>query len=161
MSSSLLTFREVFRYFVKLSYTQGHRSNRLRDIIVSELTIIRINDKGCTLHKLESGISFNIPWEWTDVFYSFSIDSSNVMNVIENRLNENSDEIEFFGCLFYKLISMIFNSTNKISDPEFFYKRLNNIIEIKTKSFIDWSKKELNLILRPFELLTINETIII
>lgn len=160
-SSNLLTFKEVFRDFIKLSYVQGKRSNRLRDILVSELSIIRIDSSGCTLYKLESGTSFKIPWEWTDIFYSFSINSGDAMNIIGNRLNEDSDDIEVFGCLFYKFIVDIFNSPNKISNSFLFYDRLNEITDLKTNSFIKWSEKELNISLRPFELFTINGTMTI
>ena len=161
-SENLLTFKEIFRDFIKLAYSKGFISERLKDIRLSELSIIRLDSKGMTLYKLESGASFKIPWEWTDIFHSFSVEYGAEMEVIGNRITEQSDYFERFGYLINGIITSVFNSTTKFGgDIALFYNRLNSLIDLGTKKFIDWSKEELKITLRPFEFLTINDTVLI
>ena len=157
-SNNLITFKEIFRDFVKLSYAKGYVSDKIRDLRVSELSIIRIDNKGVTLYKLVSGASFRIPWEWSDIFYAFNVEYGGEMEIIVGRLNEGSDYIDKFGCLLNGLISSIFNSSVKLNNPALFYNRLNSLIDLGTKNFIDWSKEELKITLRPFEFITIDDT---
>ena len=96
-SNNLITFKEIFRDFVKLSYAKGYVSDKIRDLRVSELSIIRIDNKGITLYKLVSGASFRIPWEWSDIFYAFNVEYGGEMEIIAGRLNEDSDYIDKFG----------------------------------------------------------------
>ena len=156
--NNLITFKEIFRDFVKLSYVKGFVSDKLRDIRVSELSIIRIDSKGITLYKLVSGASFRIPWEWSDIFYAFNVEYGGEMGIIENRLGEDSDYLEKFGCLLNGFISSIYSSSVKLNNPALFYSRLNSLIDLGTKDFIDWSKEELKITLRPFEFITIDDT---
>lgn len=157
----VITFKETFKDFINLSYMPTNKIEKITDIEVSELSIIRLDKKGCTFYRLDSGNFINIPWDWFDIFNSYIIEYQDMINILENRLKSESDEVEKFGIIFSKLISIIYNSTSKILNIELFFNYLRIIMELKTDSFINWSRKNLNKIFKPFELSTINGTIII
>lgn len=166
-NNDLLTFKETFKDFISLQYIPGKRNEEnLRDILVSELRILRLDKKGCTLCKLDSGLFFRIPWEWVDTFYSFTISYSNLINILYDRVAEieklsTIDSVERFGCTFSKFISTIINSGSKLSDINEFNKGLSLILKIGTTPFINWSKEALNMSFRQFELLTKDEITLI
>ena len=67
-----MTHRDILKEFLVLGYTPGLRKTGLRDISLSDYTIVRITYNGWNVINLLNGTNIFIPWELTDIFESLN-----------------------------------------------------------------------------------------
>lgn len=142
-----MTQKELFTEFINFRW--GDRSEAgintevpTKDIILGELTIARLNNKGCTIHYLSNGNSVCIPQIWIDIFTSFNVYSG--AQVI--HIGKGLDRVD--NVIYYMLLLVV---SLDLKRGDEFLEILGKLSEIKTIDFREWVEEKFNINLRPIQ----------
>ena len=150
--------RDKFIEYMSLSYTKKDHPSVLRDIPIDDVTIVRLDWRGCRVLYLYSGSTLLIPECLIDIFSGFYKYSGRELNFSYPDSVENLDPEEQFIYYMTELQTYLFSGFSKIGKTEFF-DTLYKICELGTPKFIEWCKKEWpKLDLKPIEFLSFEKT---
>lgn len=150
---------DIFSEYLSLSHTPGIRSDKIKDIPISEYIIARKCFSGCKIIYLHNGSTVFIPWKWIDIFSSLNVHSGDRISYIrENIDTEDLGLIDKIILLFSRLVYFLDRGLSGISSEEFLTV-LGDISSTGTKVFRDWCSENFEIKLDPLEYTSIDKSL--
>ena len=139
-----MTHRDILKECLVLGYTPGLRKTGLRDISLSDYTIVRITYNGWNVINLLNGTNIFIPWELTDIFESLNTWGGDRLYRLSR---EGIDKIDKEIYYLLSLTTYIWRTDGK----EMFLNCLAKICSLGTSEFREWYLDEFEKRLSPIE----------
>lgn len=145
---------DLINQFINIGYKPGKMPEDFIDIPVEDsLIILRTGGYLTKVIFLYNGATLSIGWNWMDLFDSLSIWGREQISY--------RTPVTMVDRFILRMLEII-NATKVSKIDKGFINIINDLCNIGTKPFLDWCKDneflELENILKPFELNSINES---